>query len=594
MGGLSVCCMSGGYSPTRLASILALFANVADEIVVAIEEPRAIATYDAVGLVADRVVSFPPAEPADRPIPWLFGLCSGSWILNIDDDEVPSPALLATLPEIVARRDITHAWIARRWLYPTTDTYLAEPPWSTESQLRLFLADERFLQFSDVFHRPVVAHGPGLFIDAPLWHLDTAVNPVERRQAKATAYEFARPGMSISGRCHNQALYVPESVANVALAVVPCADHAVIDAVVEGGLTTTRKSRASLAYASAGDIDLAWPGPPYPDTLQQGRIAVAALPVSMRAGVQETIDAHITNESTETWRWGKDARPEIRLGYRWSLDGQHVHEPIGLRTPLPADLRSGETCFVPVHVVPPSQPGRYELQLDVLHEGFGCFGSTAAVALDVRERQLVAILGRPAAVTRTLVRLSLLPEVEPVVVLGNDSDRPAFGDYRSVPGLRQPLLFGLERSGRLSRGLRLSWRSIGLVRSARRYRRTEITHDVRLTGVFDVLAHSQALIVAGTDWPDDAAAGREWWRLMTTMLLARTMNVPAFVSAETAPDGTGTRHALVRFLVARLSSPLEDGLDPSHLPARAGTPVLCGDSTDENVAEARDSVSALR
>ena len=179
----------------------------------------------------------------------------------------------------------------------------------------------------------------------------------------------------------------------------------------------------------------------------------------------------------------------------------------------------------------------------------------------------------------------MLPEVEPVVVLGNDSDRPAFGDYRSVPGLRQPLLVGLERSGRLSRGLRLSWRSIGLVRSARRYRRTEITHDVRLTGVFDVLAHSQALIVAGTDWPDDAAAGREWWRLMTTMLLARTMNVPAFVSAETAPDGTGTRDALVRFLVARLSNPLEDGLDPSHLPARAGTPVLCGDSTDENVAD---------
>ncbi len=110
------------------------------------------------------------------------------------------------LPEMVARRDITHAWIARRWLYPTTDTYLAEPPWSTEFQLRLLLADERFLQFSDVFHRPVVAHGPGLFIDAPLWHLDTAVNPVERRRHKAIAYEFARPGMRISGRSHNQAL----------------------------------------------------------------------------------------------------------------------------------------------------------------------------------------------------------------------------------------------------------------------------------------------------------------------------------------------------------------------------------------------------
>ena len=508
MGGLSVCCMSGGHSPARLASILALFANVADEIVVAIEEPRAIATYDAVGLVADRVVSFPPAEPADRPIPWLFGLCSGSWILNIDDDEVPSPALMATLPEIVARRDITHAWIARRWLYPTTDTYLAEPPWSTESQLRLFLADERFLQFSDVFHRPVVAHGPGLFIDAPLWHLDTAVNPVERRQAKATAYEFARPGMSISGRCHNQALYVPESVANVALAVVPCADHAVIDAVVEGGLTATRKSRASLAYASADDIDLAWPGAPYPDTLQQGRIAVAALPASMRAGVQETIDAYVTNESDGNLAVG-EGRPtrdptrlpvEPRRQTRSRADRRS-------RTPLPADLRPGETRFVPVHVVPPSQPGRYELQLDILHEGFGCFGSTAAVALEVRERQLVAIFGLPRRSPRTLVRLRALPEVEPVVVLGNDSDRPAFGDHRSVPGLRQPLLVGLERSGRLSRGLRLLWRSLGSSAAPVDTAARESPHDVRLAGLFDVLAHSQALIVAGTDWPDDAAPG---------------------------------------------------------------------------------------
>ena len=175
-------------------------------------------------------------------------------------------------------------------------------------------------------------------------------------------------------------------------------------------------------------------------------------------------------------------------------------------------------------------------------------------------------LGPPAAVTRTLAGLALLPEVEPVVVLGNDSDRPAYGDYRSVPGLRQPLLVGLERSGRLSRGLRLSWRSLGLVRSARRYHRTEITHDVRLTGVFDVLAHSQALIVAGTDWPDDAAPGREWWRLMTTMLVARTMNVPVFVSDGTAPDGTGARDALVRWLVARLSSPIEDGPFPSQSP----------------------------
>ena len=155
---------------------------------------------------------------------------------------------------------------------------------------------------------------------------------------------------------------------------------------IAGELVPTRVKRASLTHTAAEDIDRAWPGPPYADTLHRGRIAVAAVPSSMRAGVQETIDVYVTNESEETWRWGKEARPEIRLGYRWSLDGKRVHEPMALRTPLPADLRPGETQFVPVHVVPPSQAGRYALQLELVHEGFGCFGSTAKVAVEVRER----------------------------------------------------------------------------------------------------------------------------------------------------------------------------------------------------------------
>ena len=49
--------------PRRLASILALFGEVADEIVVAVEEPRALATHDAVAHVVDWVCSFPPTEP---------------------------------------------------------------------------------------------------------------------------------------------------------------------------------------------------------------------------------------------------------------------------------------------------------------------------------------------------------------------------------------------------------------------------------------------------------------------------------------------------------------------------------------------------
>src|SRR4051794_37653451 len=103
VGRLSVCCMSGGHKSARFASILSLFGNLADEIVVAVEEPRALANHEAVRQVADKVLSFPPTESPDQPIPWLFGQCSGQWILNIDDDEVPSPALLEMLTATIAR-----------------------------------------------------------------------------------------------------------------------------------------------------------------------------------------------------------------------------------------------------------------------------------------------------------------------------------------------------------------------------------------------------------------------------------------------------------------------------------------------------------
>ena len=107
--------MTSGRRPELLAGILASLRGIADEVVVAVEEPRGRNVHAAVADMADAVLVFPQTSPADRPIAWLFGSCSGTWIFNIDDDEVPSPRLLAALPEVVGREDITHAWVAGRW-----------------------------------------------------------------------------------------------------------------------------------------------------------------------------------------------------------------------------------------------------------------------------------------------------------------------------------------------------------------------------------------------------------------------------------------------------------------------------------------------
>jgi hypothetical protein len=551
-----VCCLSSGRAPDRLAAILALFAPIADEVVVAVEEPRALDAHAALAGVADLVLSFPPTHPSDRPIPWLFGSCSGRWIFNVDDDEVPSPQLLAMLPAVVARDDITHAWVARRWLYPTTSTYLDEAPWNNEFQLRLLLADPRFTQFSDVFHRPVVAHGPGVYLDGVLWHLDTAINPLARRRSKAEAYELERPGMRISGRSHNHALYVPELAPEPRLAAVPADEHEVVERVLSGDGQLIRRDPPQLLFASADDVDAAWPGAARKLGSLHGRISAAAPPEAMRARVQETVDVSITNESDVTWRWGKDARPPIRLAYSWSRDGEPVREPIALRTVLPADLAPGATQVVPLHVVPPAEPGRYELRLELVHDGVGMFAVTPPLELAVEERERVALVGEPLEIRRLLAQLSAAPFVEPVIVLGNDSDRLAYGDHACVSGLRGPLLAGLETSGRLSRALRLSWRSLSLVRQARRYRRHGSSGATALDTLFDVLHDARGLFVAGVDWPPDAAPGREWWRLVTTVRVARAAGCPVYVADGAMPDGSRARDVAMRRLIRASSSPI--------------------------------------
>jgi hypothetical protein len=183
------------------------------------------------------------------------------------------------------------------------------------------------------------------------------------------------------------------------------------------------------------------------------------------------------------------------------------------------------------------------------------FAVTPPLALAVEERERVALVGEPPEIMRLLAQLSPAPFVEPVIVLGNDSDRFAYGDYASVSGLRGPLLAGLETSGRLSRSLRLSWRSLSLARRARRYRRRG-SSGATLDTLFELLHDAGGIFVAGTDWQADAAPGREWWRLVTTIRVARAVGCDVYVADGAVPRGSRPRDVLMRWMIRASSSPI--------------------------------------
>ena len=117
------------------------------------------------------------------------------------------------------------------------------------------------------------------------------------------------------------------------------------------------------------------------------------------------------------------------------------------------------------------------------------------------------------------------------------------------------------------------------MRSGRRYRRTGVTYDTRFVGLFDLLQRSRALVVAGPDWPEDAAAGREWWRLVATLMACRAVGRPAYVADAAVPAGPGMRNAVLRRVIRRHSEPIS-ALD-------LGGPLLDGvlSSADTDSAE---------
>jgi hypothetical protein len=405
---LSICCLSGG-SPARLAALLAVLRPVADELVVALDErvdPGGLGT--AAGL-CDVLVRYPFLPPIERPFGWLHSLCRGDWIFRIDDDEVPSAALL----EALAHPDetTTHAFVPRRWLWQ--DGWLADDPWAPDWQLRL--VRPAAAQHPGRMHIPARAAGPHVYLDAPLYHLDLAGTARAVREEKARRYERERPGLRLGGVALNIAYYVPELRDSLHVAPVPPADAAILRHVLDPpGPAVAPVPPPRLATRE--EVDSGWVEAPLPASGYAARIEPGAPPHPVAGEVRE-LDVAVTNLGTTTWPAGKDSLPEIRLAYRFE-----GIEAAGLRTPFPRPVSPGETVVVPLSFEAPEEPGAHMLVVDLVHERQRWFGCEQEVPIVVAPRRRAAILvGQPAGDDAFDARVdellsSLRPELEPFLV----------------------------------------------------------------------------------------------------------------------------------------------------------------------------------
>jgi SAM-dependent methyltransferase len=107
---------------------------------------------------------------------------------------------------------------------------------------------------------------------------------------------------------------------------------------------------------------------PMPDPAYLASIVVAGMPRRIEPLSQVTLQVKVTNISS--FDWNQREYGPIRVGDHW-LDaaGLRMLARDDGRTRLPETLRAGETCSMALTICAPSNPGEYQLEVDLAHEG---------------------------------------------------------------------------------------------------------------------------------------------------------------------------------------------------------------------------------
>ncbi len=136
---------------------------------------------------------------------------------------------------------------------------------------------------------------------------------------------------------------------------------------------------------------------PMPDDAYRASLRVAGMPRAVRPGGQITLQVEVTNISLFDW---------IQRDYGVSSVGDHWLDGAGNRmlarddgrTRLPPTLRAGETCRLSLVINAPPNPGEYQCEVDVAHEGVLWFhdrgSEVVRLAIRVGEDDAVSV---PAA-----------------------------------------------------------------------------------------------------------------------------------------------------------------------------------------------------
>ena len=329
---------------------------------------------------ADRLYRVEFEPPFERHLPWLHSLCRADWVFRIDGDELPSSALINSLPALIRDPEVLQYRLPRRWLFRDAAHWLTSAPWTPDYQIRIVRNDPATLRFRGALHSSAEPVFPARYLAEPIYHLALLLTTRTDREERVRQYEAlggSRPHVD------NEWFYLPELREDLSLATTPPADLALLRQVVpEPVAPPARHNPVPARDVSSSEVSRLWPG----RELEHGAydVEITCLEPEPRfvAAQQREMPVRFRNRGHESFPWG-DWSPPVRAAYHWfTPDGDpFVYE--GDRTLLPSTLGAGREIIVPLHIVAPSEPGRYTLEIDLVHEGVRWFGCGARVSATV-------------------------------------------------------------------------------------------------------------------------------------------------------------------------------------------------------------------
>lgn len=368
--------------PAQIAEMASLFGEVADEIVVCVDSRVDEDLLWPLYPVATRLMRVKHSHPFFNTTQWFHDVARHQWVFHIDGDEVPSQALIRWLGNVRKFEDrITHAYVERRWLWPTGETYLVDEPWRQDPQLRLSPRESRLMGWRTGLHDPVDVIGPGIMRAECLYHLDLVERTLGERQEKVERYDNLTadvlPGFD---QTINRAYYLPEYRDQQLLTrPVPAEDRDIIERVLEAGRRAPeRRHGRSIPIIDAQDVLATQRARTGTAAATSATITVPDVPVRCQPGATVRVFVEVFNTG-DTVLPLYDGSRGVAVGWTFSDTG----EPDSGRAQLGIDLRPSESVNVPCLLTVPTQPGRYTLRFGLVDEGRCWLESTASCECEV-------------------------------------------------------------------------------------------------------------------------------------------------------------------------------------------------------------------